>query len=419
MIKTSISYSEPSSFSVQNYTKCGEVFKENSGDSFLYICCICSETSVDASLFEQHYFAHFEEEYSDRNDEDTHETTSLKIEIERLQTDDDDDEKYIVYTDDDELIGPIEYEESDDGSVTIKEEADSPFEYCSEAEGEKRENPPDFQIKCTCCTNRYPCFGLLREHMSGLPEGSWQCKRTDLDCLGMFRTNAELKAHLKDHEKDDIFLCLFCAKSFCAEIELELHYGKRVVDMNTFVKEKMKAVAGQEDEDPIVHKLKRKPPSKTPQNENIFLCDICQKTFEHLSEIKQHLKQFHGSEGGTEPTLKCTICLRQFQKSRSYKMHMESHVKDEISPKAPGGGAKSQTWSQCKQCPKRFQSRKHFARHMQTHVDRNGRHCCSVCSKAFRTKENLTQHERIHTGARPYECKVGQVDLYGIEFCEK
>lgn len=406
MIKRSNpSYSEPSSFSVQNYTKCAEVFKDNSGDSFLYICCICSDSTVDASLFEEHYFAHLEEEYSDKIDEQTHQITSLKIEIEPLQSDDD-EEKYpsVVYTDDEELIGPTEYDESNDGSVLIKEEQDSPIELCSEEE--ETANPPELQIKCTCCAlRRFPCFGLLKEHMSGDSEGDWQCKRTDLHCVAMFRTNAELKAHLNDHEKDDTFLCLFCAKSFCAEIELQLHYGKRVVDMNTFVKEKMKAVAGQEATDPIVQKLKRKPPSQAEKNENIFVCDICEKAFEHFSEIKQHLKQFHGSEGGTEAAYKCDICLRQFQKKQSYKMHLDSHEKDESGSKAPVEGAKNQSWSQCKQCPKRFQSRKHFARHMQTHVDGDGQHRCSVCSKAFRTKENLTQHERIHSGARPYECK--------------
>lgn len=411
MIKRSTlgSLSEPSIFCVQNYTKCAEVFKENNGEGLLYICCICSEYSIDSAHFEQHYFSHLDnEESSDRINEETNQTTSLKIEIERLQPDDEENSYgFAEYTNDYDDMELTDSEESIDKCDLKKRDNDETYEDNSEIEIINIENPVEAQVKCSCCTNRrFPCFGLLKEHVSGIPDGIWQCKRTDLYCFATFRTSVEMKAHLKDHEKSDIFLCLFCAKIFDVEIELELHYGKRIIDVNTFLNEKMRAVAWQDGNDPIVQNLKPKTLPKTEKDDNIFVCDICQKTFQHYSEIKQHLKQFHGSENNPQPVYKCKICLKHFQKKKSLKLHMNSHDNAELNSINQSEERNNKSCILCKICSKQFQSRSHFARHQRVHLDKDGRYRCSVCSKLFRTKENLMQHERIHSGARPYECRV-------------
>lgn len=388
----------------QNFLLCAQIYKENNVDRLLYVCSICSEYFDEAIPLEQHVYEHFDEPVEGYKGivDDEEQTTTIKIEIEG-QSDGEQCETLSII--DEAVVEDNSEENTEHFNIDFDEEDDVNVDGDAEVEGADNIEQPlkpgtntiqfneskKFQIKCSCCENsRFPCFGLLKEHNVQLDKGEHECTYSS-ECVAAFQQSDDLLKHIEHHQRADLFLCDYCGKVFASEIELELHYGTRVGDLTTFASEKMKTaneLAVQSDV--IVANVTRGPTIRTEHDNQVYICDICAKMFEHYSEIKQHMKQFHDAYNISELQLKCNICFQQFQWRKDYEQHMEVHATNEID--------KQKLWTRCKYCPKRFRQTKRLQAHMKTHSRCDGLFTCTICSKTFKTRENLQQHERIHTG---------------------
>lgn len=125
---------------------------------------------------------------------------------------------------------------------------------------------------------------------------------------------------------------------------------------------------------------------KVHSNEPIYVCKLCQATFQSFPEYKDHRSE-HALKN-----LDCQYCKKKLPNTSTYNRHMKSHqgIKDHI----------------CEVCGKAFQEAHTLKLHLRCHTGEKP-HKCSyrMCGKAFATQASLRVHERIHTGERPYKCQ--------------
>ncbi len=94
------------------------------------------------------------------------------------------------------------------------------------------------------------------------------------------------------------------------------------------------------------------------QSETPALCDICGKSYNNASYLKEHRRRHEDTK-----EFKCSLCDRRFNMEKDLKNHIKSHLKERA-----------------------------FS--------------CAICDKRFTRSSLLNYHMRIHTGERPYECNI-------------
>jgi len=113
-------------------------------------------------------------------------------------------------------------------------------------------------------------------------------------------------------------------------------------------------------------------------------CDICDKTFTKLSNLKKHYNRMHG-----EKPFSCSICKKSFSQNNALQRHRRIHTEEKPYS--------------CALCEKTFSDTSAKNNHMRIHTGEKS-HSCLVCEKTFSNRADLQRHMRIHTGVKPYSC---------------
>ncbi|XP_015601828.1 Krueppel homolog 1 isoform X2 [Cephus cinctus] len=123
-------------------------------------------------------------------------------------------------------------------------------------------------------------------------------------------------------------------------------------------------------------------------DEKIYQCLLCHKSFDQKSAYQSHLRS-HGKEG--EDPYRCNICSKTFAVPARLTRHYRTHT-----------GEKPY---QCEYCNKSFSVKENLSVHRRIHTKERP-YKCDVCERAFEHSGKLHRHMRIHTGERPHKCSV-------------
>ena len=235
-------------------------------------------------------------------------------------------------------------------------------------------------------------------------------------CGELFQQLQLLDEHIKKiHGYKMLYNCEICNKTFVSTTALELHcmmyshYPKNPDDHHSAVLENDTANEGdvnhdtegqsdnelytviddcdigEEETEEIDDRNNYDNNDKEVIDDPAQRCSRCGKDFPTLVALRLH-KMMH--ENDDEPFI-CSICDKSFKHRSSFEHHMISHTGDR--------------GHSCTECGQSFKYKVVLERHMWTHTGETP-FKCEVCGKICSTEHTLRHHRMLHTGEKPFKC---------------
>lgn len=207
---------------------------------------------------------------------------------------------------------------------------------------------------------------------------------------GKFLNNGVQMKHKKSHEPTRLFQCTLCKKTYSKADHLKRHMlshtGEKPHKCDSC--EKRFTTRGQL----VVH-------HRTHTNERPFKCTECDMAFRQIGHLKQHNRQHTsrrlsigvGYERTQESQLYiCNVCNKSFTTNRWLKSHTRIFHTGETPYK-------------CKHCYEEFPSHQKYYYHMKSNHE-ECKHKCPDCGKSFAISWNLNSHRLLHASNKHYVC---------------
>ena len=209
---------------------------------------------------------------------------------------------------------------------------------------------------------------------------SYEERRTQFSCeicKDFFKTNENLKGHMKIHYGDKRHTCQDCGEKFFTSSNLKQHRRRHTGEKmcwncNTVFQNK----EGIEEH----------------RKQESYDCNHCEKSFSKCKELPKHKKSCKISS--ISKVIECKICNKVFKERRTLLNHRyEVHY-----------GGQSLV---CEDCGKYFPRRLSLKEHRAVHHSSNGRSFkCNLCERSYFLKGHLRDHmKKGHPTSLDHGCE--------------
>ena len=274
---------------------------------------------------------------------------------------------------------------------------------------------------CPFCDLRYSRSDALKLHISKKHEKQRKKTHKCKLCDKAFVQPCSLSRHLKKSHKK--------SEKLIEEIEKTSKSNQIISDQKSIVSSNQEALLLSDDDDD----------GKGLQDNKIFKCDACEKSFARNSKLIRHINGVHRGIKNYQ----CPVCDKKFGQYSNLKQHIiKRHNVQKIKKNhsAKNGSLESDGTSQnrlkndddskkykCELCIKYFSQRGHLNRHFKKEhnnekmqakndihssdekIEKQVRktHKCDSCGKPFSGIHELRRHiKSVHDGVKDHICKL-------------
>ena len=174
-------------------------------------------------------------------------------------------------------------------------------------------------------------------------------------------------------------LCPFCEMVFSDDI-IKDHIGSKHLGIPN-IKGKPKDSEAESKVIESEESMHVKNKSENEYSGDARKCDLCEKTFQDLLDINNHIKEIHQDENNRYV---CEMCDKNYLVKQGLKSHIESIHKGKRHP--------------CSKCDKTFFRSDELKNHIKKGIHERSKHNCDNCDKSFTSKKALKEHlNDLHT----------------------
>ncbi|CAG0901246.1 unnamed protein product, partial [Cyprideis torosa] len=279
---------------------------------------------------------------------------------------------------------------------------------------------------CRCNLTREELIAL-----SSMKEDNWgtsvnsrtekiaNTKETILESEGRqkkFESQSDLACQKKNHTGEESYSCEICSWKFCTIDDLELHSLLHTVEVSSNCQQ-FDQLLGSEDDSRKVRVAHEEYERILYNRENLHICSFCGKTFETISNCKEHERR-HMDEN----KYKCSFCEKRFQHEKmadfnAVKTHENLNdiqcnpIGEELTAFSAGNEENWRTsvnsrTQESTNPEKTIYEIEGFARGFESqsdlaYQDKNPpieeSYSCEICSWKFCTFEDFELHSLLHT----------------------
>ncbi|XP_005108373.1 uncharacterized protein LOC101848073 [Aplysia californica] len=239
-------------------------------------------------------------------------------------------------------------------------------------------------VECEVCEKAFKDVQSLEMHMNyhnGDPDV------TCIECGKSFADPHGLKRHLRIHAGVRPHVCEYCNRGYCDAWSLKKHKSRGCLLAEIQVPadflypcQQCTRVFG--DQDCLQEHM------KTHKGLLKYQCDICNKKFSEVFNLKRH-RRLHMAV--------CPGCDREFHDVQSLHQHQASEC-----PANNGGVQLSskQDGFPCPECGRVYSTKAYLERHKKFHSELKP-HVCEICNKKFSEAFRLRRHMKVHKNDAP------------------
>ncbi|XP_033725587.1 uncharacterized protein LOC117315488 [Pecten maximus] len=228
-------------------------------------------------------------------------------------------------------------------------------------------------------------------------------------CLKIFPTLSSLVHHRKSHTGKSLpYRCDACNDEFKTIDELRLHCKRHINDDQGEDNEENPGTENNinDKEIPVINLNggeHKKTKDEDSVDEHAYKCDICDKSFKSIEEIKDHCRSHTENESpelisradveamkvSGSNIYRCNICDKEYSASFSLERHYRIHEGERMYI--------------CHICDKTFQQSSSLREHLLSH-HQDALYKCNVCGLQYNCMKTLSTHKRTHTQYATESC---------------